>query len=83
MGELAKTFTNCQVRPVFAKNVKSGILANLLIFLGQFEGQSWGFLVIFSYFKKMIDNERFGVKQPIRYQQKAQLMAVLKIYTLL
>ena len=31
----------------------------------------------------MIDNEHFGVKQPIRYQQKAQLMAVLKIYTLL
>ena len=39
MGELAKTFTNCQVRPVFAKNVKSGILANLLIFFGQFESQ--------------------------------------------
>ena len=31
----------------------------------------------------MIDHERFGVKQPLRYQQKVHLMAVLKIYTLL
>ena len=31
----------------------------------------------------MIDNERFGVKQPLRYQQKAHLMVALKIYTLL
>ena len=29
-----------EARPVFAKNVKSGILANLLIFFGQFESQS-------------------------------------------
>ena len=59
---------------VNVKNVKFGFLSKLLIFFWAGWNSTFNFSVIFALFEEIIKNERFGVKQRIRYHQKALIM---------